>query len=136
VKFVVGVPIWETPVDPAPVVPVVPVAVLVETLTPAVPYTLPKQLVPLGNGEIGAGLKPPLLSSVSPNGIPVGPTVEVDPRPSGDVIIAGPVGVVIIACAKLALQPIRIAIVDAMTSRMGASVQRPVCRADRIEHVF
>lgn len=89
--------------------------------------------MPLVTGETGAGLKPPLLSFVGPNGIPVGPTVEADPMPSGDVIIAGPVGAIVVACARLAPQLIRIAMVDAMTSRTGTSVQQPVWRTDRIE---
>jgi hypothetical protein len=117
VEFNDGVPI---PLSPAgPVVAVIPIA-------GPVPKTLAKQFVPLVTGATGAGLRPPLLSSVAPSGIPVGPTVA--PMPSGDVTIAGAPGVLMGACAKPALQPNRIAIVDTNTSRMGASVNNHVQR--------
>jgi hypothetical protein len=112
VEFNVAVPVPGIPADP--VVALIPVAV-------PRPYTLPKQFVPLVTGATGAGLIPPLLSSVAPSGIPVGPAVDVGPMPSGDVTIAGAPGVLMVVCANPALQLTRIAIVDTKTSRMGAS---------------
>lgn len=78
--------------------PVVPVDAMPAPLIPDMP---PEQLVvALLNGAIGAGLKPPPLSSVDPSGIPTGPA-EVEPMvPNGDVTpSAGPPGIGAICAA-------------------------------------
>jgi hypothetical protein len=86
--------------DPMPAIPapVVPIPAMPAPLTPYVP---PKQLVvALLNGVIDAGLKPPMLISVDPSGIPTGPA-EFEPIvPSGDVTpSAGPPGIGAICAA-------------------------------------
>jgi hypothetical protein len=95
---------FDAPVPaPAIPVPVVPVPAMPAPLIPDIP---PKQLVvALLNGAIGAGLKPPPLSSVDPSGIPTGPT-EVEPIvPNGDVTpSAGPPGIGAI-CAAATPEP-------------------------------